>query len=100
MSISETSPSPSISVNQEKVGVTKSGTKYHDLNCSYIKDKPNIIYMTIDEAIKSLTKFNDNVAKKPKFLCVIVGIGFGLTRDPKSGVYVVPYNTLGMHFNV
>ena len=49
---------------------------------------------------KSLTKFNDNVAKKPKFLCVIVGIGFGLTRDPKSGVYVVPYNTLGMHFNV
>mgnify|MGYP000792079672 FL=1 len=54
----------------------------------------------IDEAIKSLTKFNDNVAKKPKFLCVIVGIGFGLTRDPKSGVYVVPYNTLGMHFNV
>ena len=54
----------------------------------------------VDEAIKSLTKFNDNVAKKPKFLCVIVGIGFGLTRDPKSGVYVVPYNTLGMHFNV
>lgn len=54
----------------------------------------------IDEAIKSLTKFNDNVAKKPKFLCVIVGIGSGLTRDPKSGVYVVPYHTLGMHFNV
>lgn len=53
----------------------------------------------IDEAIKSLTKFNDNVAKKPKFLCVIVGIGFGLTKDPKSGVYVIPYNTLGMHFN-
>ena len=53
LSISETSPSPSISVNQEKVGVTKSGIKYHDLNCSYIKDKPNIIYMTIDEAIKS-----------------------------------------------
>ncbi|MCI6614845.1 MAG: ATP-binding protein, partial [Mollicutes bacterium] len=54
----------------------------------------------IDEAIKSLTKFNNNVAKKPKFLCVIVGIGSGLTRDPKSGVYVVPYNTLGMHFKV
>ena len=53
----------------------------------------------IAEAIKSLTKFNDKIEKKPKFLCVIVGIGSGLTRDPKSGVYIVPYNTLGMHFS-
>lgn len=53
----------------------------------------------IDDAIKSLTKFNDKVEKKPKFLCVIVGIASGLTRDHKSGVYIVPYNTLGMHFN-
>lgn len=53
----------------------------------------------IVEAIKSLTKFNDKVEKKPKFLCVIVGIGSGLSRDEKSGVYIVPYNTLGMHFN-
>ena len=52
----------------------------------------------IVEAIKSLTKFNDKVEKKPKFLCVIVGISSGLTRDEKSGVYIVPYNTLGMHF--
>ena len=52
----------------------------------------------INEAIKSLMKFNDKVEKKPKFLCVIVGIGSGLTRDEKSGVYIVPYNTLGMHF--
>lgn len=52
----------------------------------------------INEAIKSLAKFNDKVEKKPKFLCVIVGIGSGLTRDEKSGVYIVPYNTLGMHF--
>lgn len=54
----------------------------------------------IADAIKSLTKFNNKVEKKPKFLCVIVGIGSGLTRDPKSGVYIVPYNTLGMHFNI
>lgn len=53
----------------------------------------------IDDAIKSLTKFNDKVEKKPKFLCVIVGIASGLTRDPKTCVYVVPYNTLGIHFN-
>ena len=53
----------------------------------------------IAEAIKSLTKFSDKIEKKPKFLCVIVGIGSDLTRDPKSGVYIVPYNTLGMHFS-
>ena len=53
----------------------------------------------IAEAIKSLTKFNDKIEKKTKFLCVIVGIGSGLTIDPKSGVYIVPYNTLGMHFS-
>lgn len=51
--ISAPSPSPSIDIADEKVGVTKSGTKYHDPNCSYIKDKPNIIFMTLDEAIKS-----------------------------------------------
>lgn len=53
----------------------------------------------INDAIKSLTKFKDKVEKKPKFLCVVVGIASGLTRDPKSGVYIVPHNTLGMHFN-
>lgn len=52
----------------------------------------------INDAIKSLTNFKERVDKKPRFLCVIVGIGSGLTRDEKSGVYIVPYNTLGMHF--
>lgn len=52
----------------------------------------------VKEAIKSLTKFNSKVEKKPKFLCVIVGIGYGLTKDKESGVYIVPYDTLGMHF--
>ena len=58
----------------------------------------NLLHNQIYGAIKSLTKFNDKVEKKPKFLCVIVGIGSGLTRDEKSGVYIVPYNSLGMHF--
>lgn len=51
------------------------------------------------DAIRSLTRFNDKVERKPKFLCVIVGIGSGLARDPESGVYIVPYNTLGTHFS-
>ena len=55
-------------------------------------------YNQINQAIKSLSKFKENVGRKPKFLCVIVGLGEALTRDTKSGVYIVPYNTLGMHF--
>lgn len=51
----------------------------------------------IDDAIASLTKFNEKVERKPKFLCVIVGMGSGLTKDVNSGVYVVPYNALGMN---
>lgn len=80
LSISETSPSPSISVNQEKVGVTKSGTKYHDLNCSYIKDKPNIIYMTIDEAIKSAISPVAN-ANRNKYIKLITNIFISLYKN-------------------
>ena len=54
---------------------------------------------SIDDAIKSLKKFKDNAKRKPKFCCVIVGLGYGLTRDVKTGTYIVPFNALGMHFN-
>lgn len=53
----------------------------------------------IDEALASLVKFQDKAERKPQFLCVIVGVGYGLTKDVRSGAYIVPYNTLGMRFN-
>ena len=34
-------------------GVTKSGQKFHTPNCKHIKDKPNLIHMTINEAIQA-----------------------------------------------
>ena len=49
---------------------------------------------TIEEAKKSLIKFQKNVQRKPEFLCIIVG-DFGTAYvDKDTGIYVVPISTL------
>lgn len=45
----ETTLTPNIT----DVVVTKSGQKFHTPNCKHIKDKSNLIHMTIDEAIQA-----------------------------------------------
>lgn len=47
----------------------------------------------VDEAANNLLKFYDIVDKKPKFLCVICGLGNAVFRR-KDGVYVVPITAL------
>lgn len=47
--IQEATPAPQIT----DVIVTKTGQKYHNPNCSYIKNKTNLIHMTADEAIQA-----------------------------------------------
>lgn len=49
---------------------------------------------SIDEAIKNLVKFSDNMIKKPKFMCVIVGNYETILRDTNTGIYVVPFTAL------
>ena len=48
----------------------------------------------IEEAINNLKKFYDNVIKKPKFMCVIVGKGNAIMHVEDSNIYVVPITTL------
>lgn len=48
----------------------------------------------VDEAIKNLVKFSDNMVKKPKFMCVIVGNFETILRDSNTGIYVVPFTAL------
>ena len=48
----------------------------------------------VDDAIKNLVKFSNNMKKKPKFMCVIVGKTIGVVRDPKTGIYIVPITAL------
>ena len=48
----------------------------------------------IRDGISSLSKFNDNVEKRPAFMCVIVGHLDTVMRDPDTGIYIVPLTSL------
>ena len=48
----------------------------------------------IDDAKKSLTKFYNNVSKKPKFMCIIVGYYEAVIQDPGTGIYIIPITSL------
>lgn len=51
-------------------------------------------YNEVDEAIENLKKLYKNMVKKPKFMCVIVGVCPAAYKDPESGIYVVPITAL------
>ena len=51
-------------------------------------------YNEVDEAIKNLKEFYNNMVKKPKFMCVIVGVLEAAYKDPDSSIYVVPITAL------
>ncbi len=48
----------------------------------------------VDNAKKSLINFYNNMVKKPKFMCVIVGYTDVIAKDPETGIYIVPITAL------
>ena len=48
----------------------------------------------VEEAKKSLMSFYNNMVKKPKFMCTIVGFTDVIARDPETGIYIVPITAL------
>ena len=48
----------------------------------------------IDEAKESLLKFYNNVSKKPKFMCIIVGNFSAIVKDKDTGIYIIPITAL------
>lgn len=52
------------------------------------------IKLKVEEAITNLVKFSENMIKKPKFMCVVVGKTDVIARDEKVGIYVVPITAL------
>lgn len=48
----------------------------------------------IDDAKKNLTTFYNNVEKKPKFMCIIVGYYEAVIQDSETGIYIVPITSL------
>ncbi|MBR2787503.1 MAG: DUF4143 domain-containing protein [Clostridia bacterium] len=51
-------------------------------------------YHQVEEAKKSLMEFSNNMVKKPKFMCVIVGYTDVIAKDPETGIYIVPITAL------
>lgn len=51
-------------------------------------------FNSVGEAKTSLMKFYNNVNKKPKFMCVIVGYLDFVVKDPETGIYIVPITAL------
>ena len=48
----------------------------------------------VDEAKNSLLKFYENVSRKPKFMCIIVGHYEAVVQDKDTGIYIVPITSL------
>ena len=51
-------------------------------------------YHQVEEAKKNLINFSNNMVKKPKFMCVIVGYTDVIAKDPETGIYIVPITAL------
>ena len=51
-------------------------------------------YNEVDNAIRNLQIFYNNMVKKPKFMCLIVGVCQSVYKDPNTGIYVVPITAL------
>ena len=49
---------------------------------------------SVQDAIKSLSRFYKNVEKKPVYMCVIVGHLESVMKDSGTGIYIVPFTSL------
>ena len=48
----------------------------------------------LEEAKETLQRFENNMLKKPKFKCVIVGNADFVARDPETGIYILTITAL------
>ena len=48
----------------------------------------------IDEAKKTLLKFEENMIKKPKFMCIITSNSEAVVKDKETGIYILPITAL------
>lgn len=48
----------------------------------------------VGDAKRSLMNFYNNMVKKPKFMCVVVGYTDVIAKDPETGIYIVPITAL------
>lgn len=63
-------------------------------NGDYAAVEIKLGYEAMEEAKKSLLKFQENMIKKPKFLCIIVGNIKAVVKDIETGIYILPITAL------
>ena len=63
-------------------------------NGDYAAIEIKLGFHQVEEAKRSLLEFYNNMIKKPKFMCVIVGYTDVIARDPETGIYIVPITAL------
>ena len=51
-------------------------------------------FREVENAKKNLLNLYNNMVKKPKFMCVIVGFTDVIARDPETGIYIIPITAL------
>ena len=51
-------------------------------------------FRQVEEAKQNLLNFYNNMIKKPKFMCVVVGYTDVIAKDPETGIYIVPITAL------
>ncbi len=61
---------------------------------SYAAFEIKLSQRSIQDAIKSLSRFSNHVEKKPTFMCIVVGHCEAVMKDPKTGIYIVPATSL------
>ena len=63
-------------------------------NGEYAAVEIKLGFNQVNEAKQNLQNFYNNMKKKPKFMCVIVGYTDVIARDPETGIYIVPITAL------
>ena len=51
-------------------------------------------FREVENAKKNLLTLYNNMVKKPKFMCVIVGFTDVIAKDPETGIYIIPITAL------
>jgi len=60
----------------------------------YVAVEIKLGFYQVEEEKQSLLNFYNNMVKKPKFMCVVVGYTDVIARDPETGIYIVPITAL------
>jgi hypothetical protein len=63
-------------------------------NGEYATVEIKLGYNEVEEAKASLTKFYNNMIKKPKFMCIITSNFGAVAKDAETGIYILPITTL------